>query len=78
MIVSMVMLFAGSLPIDGALRLGRAICGVVFLFSIVKAFRHYNRGDMFDGHAHFRGLVYAGIVSLILFAAFGAVIKGLA
>lgn len=60
---------------DNALKLAKWICVVVFIFSVVQALRHYNRGDMFDGHAHFRNLVWGMLVSIVLFAAFSA-IKG--
>ena len=60
---------------DNALTLAKWICVIVFIFSVVQALRHYNRGDMFDGHAHVRNLVWGMLVSVVLFAAFSA-IKG--
>lgn len=60
---------------NSALTLAKWICVIVFIFSVVQALRHYNRGDMFDGHAHFRNLVWGMLVSIVLFAAFSA-IKG--
>ena len=57
-----------------ALNVARIICIIVFIFSVVQALRHYNRGDMFDGHAHFRNVVWGLIVSLVLFAAFSAMV----
>ena len=61
-----------SIMTNNALLVAKIICGIVFIFSVVQALRHYNRGDMFDGHAHFRNLAWGAIVSLILFAAFSA------
>ncbi len=58
--------------IINALNLVRVILGVVFVFSVISAYRHYNRGDMFDGHAHFRTLVWAALISLLLIAGFSA------
>lgn len=66
-----------QLPIGEAISVTRTIMGVLFVIMVVDALIHYNRGDLYDGHSHFRKLFTGALVCLVIFAALSAVVHGL-
>lgn len=65
-----------QLPIGEAISVTRTIMGVLFVIMVVDALIHYNRGDLYDGHSHFRKLLTGALVCLVIFAALSAVVNG--
>lgn len=65
-----------AVPLASALRVAKVIMGVLFIIFVTDALVHYNRGDLYDGHSHFRKLFTGAIVCLVLLAGLSAVSSG--
>lgn len=61
-----------ALPFTGAINLAKIIMGVLFVVFAVDALINYNRGDLYDGHSHFRKLFTRALVCLVILAGLSA------
>ena len=66
---------SSGLPIKAALNVTRMVLAGIFIIMLVSALINYDRGDVFDGHSHFRKMLTGMIVCLVLFAGISAVLR---